>query len=89
MARLTITLPDEQHRALKEAAVRRDVSIRQIIEESLAMAGIKTRESAAALVARVRERAAMEETEALDLAVRETRAARGEEVAEKTETAKK
>lgn len=76
MARLTITLPDEQHRALKEAAVRRDVPIRQIIQESLEFAGIKTRESAAAIVAKARERAAMEEAEALELAVRETRAAR-------------
>jgi len=83
MARLTITLPDEQHRALKEAAVRRDVPIRQIIEESLERAGIKSRESAAAIVAKARERAAMEEAEALELAVRETRAARGTKAPEK------
>lgn len=73
MARLTITLPDEQHRALKEAAVRRDVPIRQIIQESLEFAGIKTPESAAVIVAKARERAAMGEAEALELAVRETR----------------
>ncbi|RME70419.1 MAG: CopG family transcriptional regulator [Planctomycetota bacterium] len=76
MPRLTITLSDEQHRALKEAAVRRGVPMRQIIEESLALAGIKTRKTAAEIVAKARKKAAMQEADALELAVRETRAAR-------------
>lgn len=78
MARLTITLPDDQHRALKETAVRRDVPIRQIIEESLELAGIKTRQSAEAILAKARKHAAMEEDEAMELAVVETRADRKE-----------
>lgn len=49
MARLTITLPDDRHQALKEAAARRGKTIRQLIDESLAHYGIKTEASAAAL----------------------------------------
>ncbi len=73
MPRLTITLSDEQHRALKEAALRRGKTIRQIIEESLEHYGIKTRQQAADLVARARARAGLSEEEALALAVEETR----------------
>ena len=77
MARLTITLSDERHRSLKEAAVRRNTTIGQLVEESLAFYGIKTTESAAALVAQARERARLEDADALALAVAETRAERG------------
>ena len=35
MPRLTISLSEERHRALKEAAVRRGKTIGQLIEESL------------------------------------------------------
>ena len=35
MARLTITLSQERHRALKEAAARRSKTIRSLVEESL------------------------------------------------------
>ncbi len=73
MHRLTITLSDEKHRALKEAAVRQGKSIRQIIEESLEIAGIKTRERAKSLVSKARERSQMREDEALKLAVEETK----------------
>ena len=41
MARLTITLSDERHRALREAAVQRGKTIGQLIEESLDHYGIK------------------------------------------------
>jgi hypothetical protein len=40
MARLTITLSDERHRALKDAALRRHTTIGQIIEESLERTGV-------------------------------------------------
>ena len=51
MSRVTITLSDERHRALEEAAARRNTSIGRIIEESLESCGIKASESASALVA--------------------------------------
>ena len=76
MARLTITLSDERHRALREAAVKRRKTIGQLIEESLDFYGIKTARSAKQLVAKVRARASLSETEAMRLAVAETRAAR-------------
>ncbi len=76
MARLTITLSDERHRALREAAVKRRKTIGQLIEESLEFYGIKSARSAAELVAKARARAALGEAEALRLAVEETRAAR-------------
>ena len=52
MARLTITLSDERHRALREAAVKRGKTIGQLIEESLDFYGIKTLRSAEQIVAR-------------------------------------
>jgi hypothetical protein len=76
MARLTITLSDERHRALKEAAARRKKSIGQLIEESLEFYGIKSAESASALVAAARRRASMREDEALEVATEETKAER-------------
>jgi predicted transcriptional regulator len=77
MPRLTITLTDERHRALKEAAARRHTSITALIDESLEAYGVKTRESAEALVARARAHAAMEDDAALALALDEVRKARG------------
>jgi predicted transcriptional regulator len=76
MARLTITLSEEVHRALKEAAARRRKSIGQLVEESLDFYGIKTTERAADLVASARQRAGMAEEEALDLALEEIRTER-------------
>jgi hypothetical protein len=76
MARLTITLSTERHRALKETAFRTGKSIRSLVEESLDAYGVKTLTRAASLVARARELSGMAETEAMDLAVSETRAAR-------------
>jgi hypothetical protein len=76
MARLTITLSDERHQALKEAAAQRGRSIGDIIEASLDFYGIKSRESAADLVARAREHARMTDAAAEALALAETRAER-------------
>lgn len=76
MPRLTISLSEERHRALKEAAVRRGKTIGQLLEESLDYYGIKTPERAADLVARARRQAGLSESEALTLAVAETRKAR-------------
>ncbi|RLB29018.1 MAG: CopG family transcriptional regulator [Deltaproteobacteria bacterium] len=76
MPRLTITLSDERHRALKEAAARQGRSIRQLIEESLDFYGIKTMENASSLVSKARKRSGLDEISALELAVEETRAER-------------
>lgn len=77
MARLTITLSDERHAALKEAAARRQRTIGLLIEESLEAYGIKTRRSAERLVAAARRRSALTEAAAMRLSLRETRTVRG------------
>ena len=76
MPRMTITLSPERQQALKEAAARRNTTITTIIDQSLELAGIRTRESAADIVARARAKSRMSEQEAMDLALRETDAAR-------------
>lgn len=76
MARLTITLTDDRHQALKEAAARRGRTIGELIEASLDVYGIKSGSAAAALVAKARESAQLREEAALALAVSETRAGR-------------
>jgi predicted transcriptional regulator len=76
MTRLTITLDDELHRALKETAARQGRSITSIIEESLKLRGIRSQADARALVAQARKRAGLEAGEAVELAVQETRAER-------------
>ncbi|PWG63677.1 ribbon-helix-helix protein, CopG family [Spiribacter halobius] len=73
MGRLTITLSDEQQRALRETAARTGKSIRQLIEESLQAYGVKSTTTAADLVARARAHARLPPDEAVDLAIRQTR----------------
>jgi hypothetical protein len=76
VSRLTITLDDSIHQALKEAAARQGRSIGKIIEEGLVLRGIKPMESARQMVARARRNAARDDDDALSIAVKETRAAR-------------
>jgi len=76
MGRLTITLNDELHRALKEASARQGRSIGNLIEESLRLRGIKSTEDAKALVERSRSRAGLSEAEAVEVAENEVRQAR-------------
>jgi len=76
MSRLTITLNDDLHRAVKETAARQGRSIGQIIEESLLLRGIKASESARRLVERARSRANCTEEESNRLATQETLAHR-------------
>ena len=76
MTRLTITLNDDLHRALKETAARQGRSIASIIEESLRLRGIQDQASARALVAQARKRAHLDPDTALELAVKETRTVR-------------
>ncbi|HXV60900.1 MAG TPA: ribbon-helix-helix protein, CopG family [Vicinamibacteria bacterium] len=76
MARITISLSEDTHRAVKEAAARQGKTIGKIIEESLAFYGIKSSARAVELVARAREYAGLSEHEALQLATEETDAER-------------
>ena len=77
MGRLTITLDDELHRALKATAARQGQTIGAIIEESLRLRGVRAEEDARELVNRARAHAHLPENEALAIAVEETRAVRG------------
>jgi len=76
MSRLTISISDDMHRALKEAAVRQGRSIGSIIEEGLHLRGIKPIEDARSLVKKARAHATLTESEALDISTEETRAQR-------------
>ena len=76
MSRLTITLDDDLHHALKETAARQGRSIGKIIEESLILRGIKSTAHARQLVEQARIRAGCSEEEATRLAIEETRAHR-------------
>lgn len=76
MSRLTITLDDSLHQALKETAARQGRPIGKIIEEGLLLRGIKPQETARDLVQKARANAALSEEDALCIAVSETREAR-------------
>jgi len=76
MSRLTITLDDDLHQALKETAARQRRSIGKVIEESLLLRGIKSMAHARQLVEQARIRAGCSEEEATRLAIEETRAHR-------------
>jgi len=76
MSRLTITLDDDLHRALTETAARQGRTITSIIEESLRLRGIQDQATARQLVERARQHAHLGPDEALEVAVRETRASR-------------
>lgn len=78
MSRLTITLDDNLHVALKETAARQGRSIAAIIEESLRLRGIRDRESARSLVDKARRYSDLDADEAMAIAVAETRAARSQ-----------
>ena len=73
MPRLTISLTDRTHRALKEAAARQRRSMGSIIEESLELRGLQTLDTAREIVARARAYSSLNEKEATAVAVKETR----------------
>jgi len=77
LARLTVTLPDDLHRALKEGAARRGKTIGELVCESLEFYGIKTNADARDLVVRARTHSGLGASEAQDLAVSEVRDERG------------
>jgi hypothetical protein len=76
MTRVTLTLPDELHRALKEAAAIRGRTLGELVAESVVAYGIKPREQAERLVERARRRSGLSASRASALALRETRASR-------------
>ena len=76
MSRLTVRLSEERHRALKQEAMRRRTSMRQIVEESLEFYGVKTTENASTLVTTARQRSGLAEDDAMAVAVGETRVER-------------
>jgi len=78
MPRMTITLSEERQQAVREAAARRGTTITALTDESLELAGIRTPESAAQIVARARANSRLSDWEAMDLALQETAAARTE-----------
>jgi predicted transcriptional regulator len=73
MTRLTVTLADQTHRALKETAARQGRSMAAIIEESLELRGIRPYETARELVLEARANSGLDSDRAMALAVRETR----------------
>lgn len=73
MRRLTISLTDSTHRALKEAAARQHRSMGSIIEESLELRGLQTYDTAREIVARARAHSRLKDEEATAAAVQETR----------------
>ncbi len=76
MSRLTITLTEARYKALKEAAVQRDKTIGQLIDESLDFYGIKSRADARDLVRRARARSKMTDEQAVAVAQEHVRAVR-------------
>ena len=76
MSRITITLSDKRYRALKEAAAKRQQTIGQLIDESLEFYGIRTEDETRALLSAARESSGLSDSEALEIAIAETRAAR-------------
>ena len=79
MPRLTISLADRTHRALKEAAARQNRSMASIIEESLELRGIRPYDTAKEIVAKARAQSGLNATDAMALAVEETRRFRDEQ----------
>ena len=73
MPRLTISLTDRTHRALKEEAARQGRSMGAIIEESLELRGILPSDTARDIVDGARSSAGLSDEEAMTIAVRETR----------------
>lgn len=71
MSRLTITLDDDLHRALKEMAARQGRSIDSVIEESLR--GVQNRERARMLVAKVSQQSPLNADQAMAVALEESR----------------
>jgi len=77
MPRLTISLSEETHAALKETAARQGRSIATLIEESLQFRGLKSTARAKELIKRARQQSSLDADKAMEIALAETRASRG------------
>lgn len=73
MPRLTISLAERTHRALKEAAARQNRSMASIIEESLELRGIRPYDSAMEIVGKAQASSGLSDRDAMALAIDETR----------------
>lgn len=76
MTRLTITLSEPRHRALKETAAVRGKTIGQLIDERLDFYGVRSMGDAAELVRRARTANGLSRQQAMDLALDEVQRAR-------------
>ena len=72
MGRLTITLANDTHRALKEAAARQNRSMAAIIEERLELRGIQPYDTVRQIVAKARAHSGLDSGQAMTLALDET-----------------
>ena len=79
MPRLTISLADRTHQALKETATRQNRSMGSIIEESLELRGIRPYDTAREVVAKARAKSGLNADDAMVLAVKETQRFRDEQ----------
>ena len=85
MPRTTITLSEERYRALKEVAASRGLTMTEVVDQALELAGVNTSESVREMLAEAGRRAGLSEREAMELALRATAAERAEHVAAERE----
>ncbi len=71
MSRLTISLSDEMHQALKESSARTGRTIGNLIEEGLRLRGIRPMNTTKNLVKKARSNSAINEDDALKIALDE------------------
>lgn len=76
MPRITVSVPEEMHRALRQAATRRSCTISEIVVSALAEYGLKSEEDALSIVRKARKRTRLSESEARKIAEEESRKSR-------------
>ena len=76
MSRLTISLSDEMHQALKESSARTGRTIGNLIEEGLRLRGIRPMNTSKNLVKKARSNSAVNEDDALKIALDEVNQSR-------------
>ena len=76
MSRLTISLSDEMHQALKESSARTGRTIGNLIEEGLRLRGIRPMNITKNLVKKARSNSAINEDDALKIALDEVNQSR-------------
>lgn len=73
MPRLTISLTERAHSALKETATLQNRSMGSIIEESLELRSAQVRDAARKIIAKARAQSGLSEYDAMNLAIKETK----------------